>query len=426
MSSPPPDPQLEPTFKIGEFFLARQPILSREQSVSAYELLFRHAKSDVAVVTDDRAATASVISHMAELGLDNVLGSRRGFVNVDAATLSSDFIRFLPHEKVVLEILEKVEATPKMVKRVAALAEQGFSFALDDVVTDSANLRKFLPHVAVVKIDIQGMAQDTLHSLAQTFKAEGKTLLAEKVETLEEFAYCHELGFDLFQGYYFARPALLSGKKLTPSQITIMHLIVLLACDANNAEVEQAIKEDAAVYLLLLRLVNTPGQGVTKRIDSLSMALMVLGRRQLQRWLQIMLYADSGKSAGHVAPLLLMATARARLLELASLHCHPRDKDRASAAFTVGILSLMDALFCQPMAQILDRVPVGEEIRQALLQRQGPYGPLLALVESSERDNAAEEECRALLHQFGISLTEWNALQWQAFEWSEEVVALAY
>lgn len=311
MSSSSSGAPLEAAFKIGEFFLARQPILNREQSVSAYELLFRHAKSEVAVVTDDRVATASVISHMAELGLDNVLGSRRGFVNVDAVTLSSDFIRFLPHEKVVLEILETVVATPKVVKRVAALAEQEFVFALDDVVEDSANLRKLLPYVSIVKVDVQDMAQETVQALAQTFKAEGKTLLAEKVETLAQFEHCHELGFDLFQGYYFARPALLSGKKLTPSQITIMHLIVLLACDADNAEIEQAIKEDAAVYLLLLKLVNTPGQGITRRIDSLGMALMVLGRRQLQRWLQIMLYADSAKGAGHVAPLLLMATARA-------------------------------------------------------------------------------------------------------------------
>lgn len=426
MSSSLPEPQLTPTSKIGQFFLARQPILSREQSVNAYELLFRHAQTDIAIVTDDRAATASVISHLAQLGLDNVLGNRRGFVNVDAITLSSDFIRFLPHEKVVLEIMETVEATPKVVKRVAALAKQGFVFALDDVVADSDNLRKLLPYVSIIKVDVQDMAQDTLRTLADTFKAEGKTLLAEKVETLEQFEYCHELGFELFQGYYFARPALLSGKNLAPSQITIMHLIVLLTCDADNTEIEQAIKEDAAVYLLLLRLVNTPGQGIAKRIDSLGMALMVLGRRQLQRWLQIMLYADSGKGAGHVAPLLLMATARARLLELASLHCHPRNQDMANTAFTVGILSLMEALFCQPMAQILELVPVGDDVRLALLDRKGLYGQLLVLVEKCERGDECKKELQALLEELGITLEEWNAMQWQAFEWSEEVVAMAY
>ncbi len=426
MSSSLPEPQLAPTSNIGHFFLGRQPILNREQSVNAYELLFRHAQSDIAIVTDDRSATASVISHLAQLGLDNVLGSRRGFVNVDAVTLSSDFIHFLPHEKVVLEIIETVKATPNVVKRIAALAKQGFVFALDDVVADSENLRMLLPYVSIVKIDVQGMAQNTLCNLAYTFKAEGKILLAEKVETLEQFEYCHELGFDLFQGYYFARPALLSGKKLAPSQITIMHLIVLLACDADNTEIEQVIKEDAAVYLLLLKLVNTPGQGIAKHIDSLGMALTVLGRRQLQRWLQIMLYADSGKGAAHVAPLLLMATARARLLELASLHCHPHKQDMADTAFTVGILSMMEALFCQPMAQILDLVPVGDDVRLALLERRGLYGQLLTLVEKNERGDECRKELQTTLEELGLTLEEWSAMQWQAFEWSEEVVAMAY
>lgn len=426
MSSSLPEAQLAPTFKIGEFFLARQPILNREQSVTAYELLFRHAQSDIALITNDRAATATVISHLSQLGLDNVLGNRRGYVNVDAATLSSDFIRFLPHEKVVLEIMETVVATPQVVKQVAALAQKGFIFALDDVVAESENLRKLLPYVSIVKVDVQDMAQDTLSTLAAAFKAEGKTLLAEKVETLEQFKYCHALGFELFQGYYFARPALLSGKKLAPSQITILHLIVLLTCDAHNTEIEQAIKEDAAVYLLLLKLVNTPGQGIAKRIDSLGMALMVLGRRQLQRWLQIMLYADAGEKTGHIAPLLLMATARARLLELASLHLHPRNQDLANTAFTVGILSLMEALFAQPMTQVLDHVPVGDDVRSALLERQGIYGQLLALVEKSECGNECKKGLQLMLEELGLTLEEWNAMQWQAFEWSEEVVAMAY
>lgn len=415
------------TPRMKEFFLARQPILDREQGVTAYELLFRRAAAGPAGVIDDVAATASVIAHASELGIENVIGGAQGFFNVDAAVLMSDFIKFLPRNRVVLEILETVEITPQLVARVAELESAGFSFALDDVIADSDDIRKLLPLIKVIKIDITGMGRAELVDLVRQFKPSGKMLLAEKVETLEQFRDCLEFGFDFFQGYYFAKPVILSGKKLAPSQLAIMQLMTLIAADADTGEIEISIKQDASLGLTLLRLVNTPGQGVTQRIDSLSKALMVLGRRQLQRWLQIMLYAEPLKNANFVSPLLLLATTRGRLLELAAERLRPGNAKVFNTAFTVGIMSLMDTLFCQPMAELLERFSVVSEVTEALLERQGFYGDLLLLAEFGERGVEADAATQLLpvLERLQLTVEELSALQVQAFEWSDSIARSA-
>lgn len=388
----------------------------------AYELLFRHALAGPANVVDDLSATASVIAHASELGIVNVIGGALGFVNVDAAVLMCDFVNFLPRDKVVLEILETVEATPELVARVSELASQGFTFALDDVIGYNDALKQLLPLVKIIKIDITGMGHDELARLAGHFKKENKLLLAEKVETIEQFRTCMELGFHYFQGYYFARPVILSGKKLAPSQIVIMQLMALIATDADTAAIELGIKKDASLVLTLLRLANSPGMGMTQRIDSLGQALTVLGRRQLQRWLQIMLYADN-KSGHFTSPLLQLASTRGKLLELITEKLRPDQKAMADTAFTVGIMSLMDTLFGQAMNEILAQVSVVDEVSDALLYRTGFYGDLLKLAEYIERIEQTGALLIPTLCKLGLSIEDLYALQLNAFEWSNNLSA---
>ncbi|RYE78876.1 MAG: EAL domain-containing protein, partial [Oxalobacteraceae bacterium] len=331
-----------------EFFLARQPILGRDQKLVAFELLFRAAaEHEDAQLTDYAAATAAVISHASQLGMHQVVGEQVAFVNVDEVVLMSDFVRFLPPDKVILEILETVQATPQVLARVRELKELGFKFALDDVIDHSEQVRKLIGLVDVIKVDLQGVSREELGELSRTLRGPHQKLLAEKVETVEEFQLCLELGFEYFQGYYFARPAILSGKRISPSEMVVLRLIDLIASNAGNDAIEEAVKRDTLLSLNLLRLVNshltgTHGGG---HIDSVSEALTRLGRSQLQRWLQILLYSGPD---GHVelnSPLLQMATTRGRLLELMTLTLHPGDIEGANNAFTIGIMSLMDALF---------------------------------------------------------------------------------
>lgn len=407
--------------RVKEFFLARQPILNNDQDLVAYELLFRRASSGPANVVDDLAATASVIAHASELGIGNVIGNSLGFFNVDAAVLMCDFVNFLPSDKVVLEILETVEITHELVARVTDLVEQGFTFALDDVISHSDALKNLLPLIKIIKIDITGMSHTELAKLATHFRNEDKLLLAEKVETVEQFQACMRLGFHYFQGYYFARPVILSGKKLAPSQLAIMQLMALIMADAETVEIERNIKKDASLVLTLLRLANTPGVGVTQRIDSLGQALTVLGRRQLQRWLQIILYAEHNKGSHFTSPLLQLATTRGKLLELITEKLRPDNRSMADTAFTVGIMSLMDTLFGQSMEEILDQVSVVDEVTDALLYRKGFYGDLLKLAEYIEQIEKTGALLIPTLQKLQLSIEDLYALQLTAFEWSNNV-----
>jgi EAL and modified HD-GYP domain-containing signal transduction protein len=411
--------------RVREFFLARQPILDRNQSLVAYELLFRNAASGPARFTSDLSATASVIAHTSQLGMEKVVGESLGYINVDAAVLMSDIFQFLPREKVVLEIVETVKVTPEIFDRVAQLVKAGFRFALDDVITDGEDVRKLLPLVEIVKFDLRDMPLSALLKLTAQFKAAGKKLLAEKVETPDQFKTCLDLGFDYFQGYYFAKPLILSGKKLSPSQLAIMHLMNQVRSDADNAAIESSVKKDVTLCFNLLRLVNTPAIGARRRIDSVSQALMLLGRSQLQRWLQIMLYAEPCKKGHNMTPLLTLAATRGKLLELIAQQVDPRNRAMADTAFTVGIMSLMDTLFSMPMVQILEQVSVVEEVSEALLHRTGPFGEMLRLAEHMERVEEAGTMLDDLILHFQLSDHDLYNLQVSAFEWGDNVARSA-
>lgn len=399
-----------------EFFLARQPILGRDQHLVAFELLFRTAGATEANVTDDVAATAAVISHASQLGMEHVVGSQLAFVNVSEAALMSDYVRFLPPDKVILEILETVKASPRLLARIEELRTLGFKFALDDIVAESDDFKAFVDLVDVIKVDVKAVDPQRLPGLTASLHLLGKTLLAEKVETREEFRHCLALGFEYFQGYYFARPTIMSGRTIAPSEMAILDLLKLIDSDADNLTIEIAVKRDTLISLNLLRLVNTAAAGVGARIDTVGQALASLGRQQLQRWLQILLYAAPGVKVEMNLPLLQMATARGKLLELMSLKLHPGQRDAADTAFTVGILSLTDALFSMPLKDILDTVDVADDVRAALIEREGEFGDMLKVVELVEKA-VSGKPLAAALRRLDMSVKDLRDIEMAAFEW---------
>ena len=412
-------------FGVRDFYLGRQPILDRNQALFGYELLFRNAPVGGAHIDTDLSATAAVIAHAGQLGLEKVIGDAQGFINVDAAVIMSDIFVFLPREKVVLEVLETVEASAPVLERMAELAGHGFRFALDDVTAITPNVESLLPMIDFIKLNMREMPLSSLVQLAPRFKRDNKKLMAEKVETRDEYDTCRELGFDYFQGYYFAKPVVISGRKLTPSQLAVMELMKLVTSDAESIEIERAVKRDVTLALNLLRLVNTPAVGMGQRIDSVSQALIVLGRRQLQRWLQIMLYADPGQRGHSASPLLMLATTRGRLLELLAQRLRPSQRNVADIAFTVGIMSLMDALFGIPMSEIVTQIPVIDEVAEALVHRSGFFGELLRLAESIEQMEETEDMVMPTLRQLAISSEELVEFEVAAFAWSDTVVRYA-
>ena len=370
--------------------LGRQPILGREQQLLAYELLFRDgaiATANRAEVLDGAQATATVIANtFAEFSANHALGPYRGFINVDQALLFSDLLEVLPPQLVVLEILETVPPTPDVIDRCAALKAAGFTLAMDDVVQADAAHRPLFAQADIIKIDIAGLDTTALRALVAQLRPLGKKLLAEKVETAEELALCRELGFDLFQGYYFARPTLIVGKKLTPAQTVLLRLLSLVMEAADTSAIEQAFKLEPGLTVNLLRLTNSVSSGLSTHITSLRHAITLLGRRQLMRWLQLLIYTSPqrGDSNGSGNPLFALAATRGRMMELLAERARPGQRDFAEQAFMVGIMSLIPALLGVSMDDILGQLPVTARVREALVDRQGPFGALLELATASE------------------------------------------
>ncbi|MBS1129719.1 MAG: hypothetical protein H6R16_721 [Proteobacteria bacterium] len=403
-----------------QLFLGRQAILDREQRLHAYELLFRNGSRNFAEVTDGVQATATVIANaFTELGIEAALGQHRGFINVDEQFLFSDMLELLPRHAVVLEILETVPPSDAVIERCKALKAAGFTLALDDVIQLEPQFAELLALVEIVKVDIQPLSRVQLMQLVMKLKPMGKQLLAEKVDSREQMEQCLKLGFTLFQGYYFAKPTIIAGKKLDHSQLSLMKLMGLLLGDADTSELEAALKPEPGLTVNLLRMTNSVGAGCTERITSLGHAITVLGRRQLQRWLQLLVFASGGQSPTE-NPLLQMAATRGRLMELLAGELSPGDNALADRAFMAGIMSLMPVLVGQPIADIVAPLGLATDVRDALCAGSGPLGALLRIAESSENANLAEL-ATALAELPGLGPKAINRAQTQALQWANEI-----
>jgi len=368
-----------------DVFLGRQPILDRRRNIVGYELLFRATDTHYADVENFSNADLFVVSHMlSNFGIREVLGRHLGFVNVTERLLMSDSLELLPVGKIVVEILETVKPSESSLRRCRELKDLGFTLALDDNLYHP-DYEPFYDIVDIVKIDILQLSPERLTDTITLLGNRGLKLLAEKVETVQQYRHCLELGFDLFQGYYFARPAVLNRKKVDASGIALLRLLGLVCRDAEISEIEEAVKQNPNLSYNLLRLVNSVVIGMKERIRTLRHALTVLGMSQLKRWIQLALFAsDKQGEAGN--PLLETAATRGRLMELLALRLRQRfqDRDCSDTAFMTGVLSLVDVLLETPMEEIADQLNLSEEVRLALLRREGPLGCLLLLAEKLE------------------------------------------
>ncbi len=380
---------------LSEVLIGRQPILDRNQELIGYELLFRSADVPAETPACQMNATASVVcAAYAELGLGDALGSHKAFINADERFIMDDVLELLPAAKVVLELNFSGEPDTALLARCRTLRERGYALALSRYRGIDARSAALLPLVSIVKIDVQ-MVGEQLHELAGGLTRLPLKILAEKVETREQMDDCHAVGFHFFQGYHFARPTIVSGRHLSASQLGIIRLINLVARDADSQELEDNLKREPGLSVNLLRLVNAVGMGVTQRIDSLRQAITILGRKQLLRWLQLLLMAAPGSGSPERSPLLQLAALRGRLMEALAQHQAPGNRSRGDEAFLTGIMSLMPAALGLPMEEILQQIPVGADLHQALAEQTGELGQLLALVESLDKTDW--DACDALL-----------------------------
>lgn len=398
------------------WLIGRQPILDRDEYITAYELLFRSPGEDRAIFVDPVAATSTVIlGALSGFGIEQVLGGRQGFVNVDEKLLFDDALELLPRESVVLELLESIQPTEAVVRRCEELRSRDWKFALDDH-RYAPEYEPLYPLVDVVKIDLTISPLETMGPAIKQLRRYPLRLLAEKVETREQFEQCHELGFHLFQGYFFARPATIRHRRIDEGGATLLKLLGLLMEDADIQEIEAAFRGSPGLIYNLLMLVNSVGFGLRQRIGTVRQAIVMLGRQQMRRWIQLALFGAHGER-GLDNPLLDAAAVRATFMEQLARQ-HPtlgKACEAADEAFMVGILSLLDSLYEVTMEDLVTSLRLSENAASALLRREGPIGELLTLVEQMERLEVDE----ALDQVLSLQMTREQVLEAQlkAFAW---------
>jgi EAL and modified HD-GYP domain-containing signal transduction protein len=403
-----------------KFFLGRQPILDKAQQIVGYELLFRSAESlHAANFLDSQVASASVILNaLSDFGFQDVLGRHKGFFNVTCQMLMSDALELLPKDRVVIELLESIMADDAVVQRCRDLKALGFTLALDDHLY-SPSFHEIYQLVDIVKLDVLQIPREDLAGVVRRLRGWPLTLLAEKVEDAKQYAFCSRLGFDLFQGYYFAHPVVLKQNKVDVTKLTMLELLKQVVAENDMSDIEETFKRHPGLTYNLLRLVNSVAIGLRVPIKTLRHALTVLGLEQLRRWITLALYANNDSNGVH-SPLLETAAVRGRLMELlVQLVPNSGGKDTADRAFIAGVLSLIDVLFEVSMEELVAKLNLVDDVRVALLHRSGNLGSLLQMAEKLEQADFVG--VKRHLDQTGLTLDQLLGAQLETIAWSDRL-----
>jgi EAL and modified HD-GYP domain-containing signal transduction protein len=354
-------------------YVGRQPILDRERRLHAYELLFRQHRADRTATGNDDSATSQVLLNaFLDIGLERVAGQQTVFVNLTRQFIESTPIVSFPHARIVFEVLEDIAVDDGLLTSLRTLKQQGFRIALDDFVyrEDTAPMVELADYV---KLDILALSRSGLRRHVETLKHRGVKLLAEKIETRGQYELCLECGFDYFQGYYFSKPEIVSGKRPPSNGVAVMRLLSMAGNPAvGNEDLERIIIQDGALSIRILRLVNSAMYGLKRRVASIHEAIILAGRHKIR---DMALLVSMAKLASDTPETMVSAMVRARTCEL--LAGSARMAGTPDVAFTVGLFSVLDSIMGISMREILGEMSLGEDVEQALLEHKGEYGAVL-------------------------------------------------
>lgn len=404
---------------MSSIYVARQPIFELGRGLFGYELLYRRDASVDRAEGDSGAMSAEVIvGSLLGIGLPAIAGGGVAFVNFSRAQLINQTWQLFQPDSVVIELLESVECDPDTLAACERMVNAGYRLALDDYVHDE-RMRPLLELASIVKVDVLARPQDALESMAHHLQPTGVRLLAERVETAAVRDMCAELGYELFQGYLFSRPEMLTRTDVSASQLAIMRLLNLLQDPTTgDTALEEAFQSDIALCYKLLRIVNAAsvgGRGVT----SIPHAVRLVGRETLHRWLAVMLVASLGRKGDVSHEVALTALTRARMCEL--LAQNSTQQLRPGSAFIVGLLSLLDTLLEVPMEKILARLQLSDDVRGALLKRTGALAPPLQLIEAYEHGDW--DAAKGFAADSAVSDTILPNLYFDSLRWAIERIA---
>ncbi|MGD8543449.1 MAG: HDOD domain-containing protein [Desulfobacteraceae bacterium] len=394
--------------------VARQPIFDKNLNLYGYELLFRDgALSFPADVSGDTATSELLSSTFLTSDIYTYTGVKKAFVNFTRNHLVNRIPLLFPREITVVEILEDVSPEAEVVAACREIAQKGFTIALDDFVY-RAELKPLIALSEIVKIDFRNTSPERISAYFNLLNRDKKRMLAEKVETYEEFKRGRDMGFQYFQGYFFARPEVIQGRTLSTPEI---HLLRLMAAvqgrELDFDQIENHIKRDITVSYKLLRYINSAYFRRLQEITAIKQAILLLGEVGIRRFVSLMAMAKLAK--GKPQELANLSAIRARFCELLGDRLAPQKN--AGELFTVGLFSLIDAIMDDSMENILRKLPLSQGIKEALVGRSGPLGEVLQVVLAYERGGwrALSELCGRV----GISEEALPALYRETLAWAQ-------
>lgn len=398
-----------------DYCIARQPICDVDLNLAAYELLYRNnATSTNASVSSPHEATARVCTvAFMDIGINRLADKHPVFINMtDEWLLKSDMLPE-PAERIVLEVLEDIKPTPEVLAALKGLRKRGYKIALDDFVL-TQETKAFLPYADLIKLDVMACSAEVLAKRVSILQRLNVPLLAEKIETWQEFEACKAMGFTLFQGYFISKPETMQNRPKSDSGIVLTQLMAMLhQAEPDVSEIEQQISRDPQLYYRILRYINSAQYSLPRKIESLRQAIVLLGFDNLKSLVSMMVLAGSSRRGDTLMPIALL---RAKMCE-----CLARKSNLASVEsyFTVGLLSMLDAFFDRPLPAILEELSLHPSVESALTDYSGPLGAALKVIEAYEKadwDFVAQSEFDRHM------LTECYV---EAMAWADAVVGVA-
>ena len=389
--------------------VARQPILSADEKVFGYELLFRDGVEQYFRATDSDAASRSTLDTSILMGVDVLCDGRLAFINCTREVLLKDYITLLPPTQAVVEILESVPVDDLVVAACRRMRAAGYLVALDDYEVDDPR-EPLVPVADIIKVDVRRTSMEQGAELIKRFGTAKCRLLAEKVETREEFLAAKRAGFVYFQGYFFRKPELMQAREIPANRINYLRLLQAISrSEPDPHEIEDVIKGEASLVYRLLRYLNSPIFGFTQEIRSVRHALAMLGEREVCRWIR--LAATLVAAQNKPSDLVLSALVRGRFCELLA----PKVKHNGSDLFLVGLLSLMD---CHPRNSngvVLEGISVDHEIKAAILGNDSQLSSVYQLMlaqEATDWDKVTDLSAQMQIEEAFVGECRWQAMEW--------------
>ena len=397
-----------------EIYVARQPIFNKNKRLYGYELLFRDGLSNAFPDIDGDTATSKLLSNsFFSIGMNQLTSGKTAFINFPQSLLLKKIPMMFPSEKMIVEVLEDVDPTEQVISACNEIAKAGYSLALDDFVFKN-KMQPLIELADIIKIDFMLTPIDEIQKIVNRFEGKNIKLLAEKIETYEDFKNALSMGFLYFQGYFFSKPEIISGKEIAPYKITLLQIVgEANKKDCSFEKLEKLINRDVSISYKLLRYINSAFFKRVCEISSIKHAIVLLGEMEVKRFISMV--ATSELASDKPDELVRASIIRARMCELLGLHSH--NGADISELFLMGLFSLIDAMLDNNMEDIMQSLPLSKNIKQALLEEKGDLADYLKLVSSYESANW--ETFSSIISNINVDEKKFPEFYQEAVSWAD-------